>query len=229
MPEIQYNPEKHATIVDQTVDRSLQGKRAAASDEVRRLVEASFSLIRRTGELEPRVSEIVSEAGLHNQAFYRHFRSKHELLVAVLDQGIALLAGYLEHQMAAVTSPRDRVTAWLEGVLAQAMDPGAADATRPFALARGRLAEVCPEEVRESERRLKAPLREAIRAGVASGEFPAADPERDAEMLHLLAMGWVERRLADPTPAHGEDSAALAAFALAGLSRRASASAGDEI
>ena len=106
--------------IDQAVDRSLRGRRAAAAGEVRRLVDASLAIIRRTGDLEPRVSEIVREAGLHNQAFYRHFRSKHELLVAVLDEGIRGLAGYLAHRMAVEDSPRARVRAWLGGILDQA-------------------------------------------------------------------------------------------------------------
>lgn len=211
--------------VQLVVDRSLRGRREAAEREVGRLVEAALALIRRTGRLEPRVSEIVREAGLHNQAFYRHFRSKHELLVAVLDQGIALLAGYLDHRMQGAPDPAARVREWVAGILAQALDPEAAEATRPFVLARGRLADACPEEVRESERRLTALVRSAIVEGKAAGAFPNADPERDAEILYLLAMGWVERRLTDPGPALPEDAAALEAFAMAGL-RRAPGRAG---
>lgn len=213
------NPAIRASAVSQAAERSLRGKREAAEQEVGRLVEAALALIRGTGQLEPRVSEIVREAGLHNQAFYRHFESKRELLVAVLDHGIELLAGYLEHRMQAEVTPEDRVRAWLAGMLAQALDPDAADATRPFVLARGRLADSYPNEVRESEQRLRALVRSAIADGVAAGDFANADPERDAETLYLLAMGWVEHRLTDPSPARREDAAALEAFALAGLRR----------
>jgi AcrR family transcriptional regulator len=192
---------------------------------VRRLVDAALILIQRTGELEPRVSEIVREAGLHNQAFYRHFRSKHELLVAVLDEGIRGLAGYLARRMASEASPRARVRVWLQGILEQAIDPRGAEATRPFAVARGRLADAFPEEVRESERQLTRLVREAIAEGVAQGDFPGADPGRDAETLYLLAMGWVEHRLTDVDPAAPEDARALETFALAGLSRGADAEA----
>ena len=208
-------------VQERTVDRSLRGRREIAASEVRRLVEAALVLIQRTGELEPRVCEIVQEAGLHNQAFYRHFRSKHELLVAVLDEGIALLAGYLAHRMEGARGPEARVREWIRGLLEQTLSPDAAEATRPFALGRGRLAEAYPEEVRESERQLTALLRSAIEEGVASGDFPAADPDRDSENLTLLAMGWLHSRLADPQTANREDAQALEAFALAGLSRSA--------
>ena len=184
-----------------------------------RLIEAALVLIQRTGDLEPKVSEIVREAGLHNQAFYRHFRSKRELLVAVLDQGIALLAGYLEHRMAAAATPVKKVREWTLGVLEQALDEDGAEATRPFVLARGRLAEAFPDEVRASEDQLTRALRDAIAAGVASGDFPSAVPERDAEVLYLLAMGWVQNRLLDAERPTREDAAALASFAMAGLAR----------
>jgi AcrR family transcriptional regulator len=188
-------------------------------DEVRRLVEAALLLIQRDGRLEPRVSEIVKQAGLHNQAFYRHFRSKHELLVAVLDEGIGRLARYLAHRMAQAEDPRGRVGEWIRGVLEQALSPDGAEATRPFVLARGRLAESYPDEVRGSERQLTALVRSAIAEGVEAGDFPAADPDREAETLYLLAMGWVQNRLVDPEPARREDAESVEAFALAGLAR----------
>ena len=206
-----------SSIAQETVDRSLRGRREAALSEVARLVEAAVVLIERTGRLEPRVSEIVSEAGLHNQAFYRHFRSKHELLVAVLDHGIALLAGYLTHRMAAAATARDAVREWLRGVLEQAVNPDGAEATRPFVLARGRLADAFPEEVARSEQQLTVPLRAALERAVAAGELPNADPQRHAEALYLLAMGWVQARLSAATPASREDAALLEAFAMAGL------------
>ena len=157
----------------------------------------------------------MKEAGLHNQAFYRHFRSKHELLVAVLDQGIGLLASYLRHRMAAAETPSDQIREWLRGILEQALSPDGAEATRPFVLARGRLAEAYPDEVRESERQLTTPLREALE------QAASPDPERDSEILYLLAMGWVQNRLLVSGDAVREDAGALEAFAMAGLSREA--------
>lgn len=213
-----------ASAVDVAVDRSLSGRRATAAAEVGRLIEAALMVIGRSGDLEPKVSDIVKEAGLHNQAFYRHFRSKHELLAAVLDHGVAVLASYVAHRMDAAGSPEEQVRAWLGGVLEQALNPVGADATRPFALARGRLAEACPDEVRESEHRLTALVERAIEAGRDSGEFPAAEPHHDAELLHGLAMGFVERELARGGAPSRRDAERLEAFALAGLRRPASTS-----
>ena len=123
-------PTARAGAVGQAVDRSLEARRAQARHEVERLVEATFRVIERTGDLEPKVSTILAEAGLSNQAFYRHFRGKHELLVAVLDEGIRGLADYLTARMAEAGSPEQAVRAWIHGIAAQARDPGGAQGLR---------------------------------------------------------------------------------------------------
>ena len=206
-----------ASAADRAVERSLARRRAAYADEIERLVSAAFTLIRERGELEPRVGEIVAAAGLSNQAFYKHFRSKHELLVAVLDAGIERLAAYLVHRMEGAEDPVAAIREWLRGMLQQALDADAAEATRPFALARGRLAEAFPAEVALSERRLTEPLRDAIEAACETGRLASSEPAQDAEALYHLAMGWLEARLQGaerPDPAHARR---LEAFAMAGL------------
>jgi AcrR family transcriptional regulator len=185
-------------------------------------------LIERTGELEPRVGDIVREAGLSNQAFYRHFASKQALLVAVLDEGVRILASYLGHCMQAAPSAGERVCAWLRGLLEQALSPAAARATRPFVLARARLAEAHPQEVAESERQLTELVREALREAFVSGELPAADPDGDAETLYQLAMGWLQARLCDGRPPDRRDAERLVDFARHGLLRGAAAGARAE-
>ena len=201
------------------MDRALAARRAVYTDEVQRLIEASFALIQAEGRLEPRVSAIVERAGLSNQAFYRHFHSKDELLLAVLDDGIRQLSDYLRHRMETADTPLERVRRWIAGLCEQALHPEVAAATRPFALSRSRLAELFPDEVSESELQLTALLRDAIEQAVDAGELPHADPDRDAKLLYDLAMGWMQCRLSEPTPAQRADADHLIEFALHGLRR----------
>jgi AcrR family transcriptional regulator len=216
------------SAAERAVERALGGRRAAYAGEVRRLLEATFVVIERTGLLEPRVGDIVREAGLSNQAFYRHFASKQALLVAVLDEGVRMLASYLGHRMQAVARPSDQVCEWLRGLLEQALSPAAARATRPFVLARTRLAEAHPQEVAESERQITELVREALRAALAAGELPGADPEVDAQTLYQLAMGWLQARLVEGRPPDRRDAERLVDFARHGLLRGAATSAGAE-
>lgn len=225
-------PPRDDSMAARAVERSLRGARENAAGEVSRLVEAALGLIQQTGELEPRVSEIVKRAGVHNQAFYRHFRSKHELLVAVLDHGVIILASYLRHRMsqagqdagqgageAAGADGEPQVRAWISGVLEQARNPEAAEATRPFVFGRARLAETYPAEVARSEEQLTGLLRDAIRRAQQSGRFPGADPERDAQAIYLLTMGFIGRLMQGESPPSGADADHLVAFAMAALER----------
>jgi AcrR family transcriptional regulator len=205
------------SALDRAVDRALSRQRAAYAREAGRLVEATLRLIRERGVLEPSVAAIVRAARLSNQAFYRHFRTKHELLVAVLDEGIRLLAAYLEERMAKATTPAQQVEEWLRGVLEQALHPRGAAATRPFAVRRSELAMHHPEEVARSEQQLTQPLIHALEAARAAGALPQVDPQRDGEALYHLALGWLEARLEEPTPARREDAERLVAFAMSGL------------
>jgi len=68
----------------------------------------------------PRVSDIVAAAGLSNDAFYRHFKSKDALVTAILEDGARRLRSYLVHQMGKEQMPEAKVRRWVQGVLAQA-------------------------------------------------------------------------------------------------------------
>jgi AcrR family transcriptional regulator len=204
-------------LASRSVDRSLERRRVAYAAEVRDLVQASLDVIRRTGCLEPTVGEIVRAAGSSNKAFYRHFRSKDELLLTVLDDGIGRLGDYLRHQIESADSPLDRVRAWIAGVIEQALNAESAGATRPFALSRARLSELFPDEVRQSESQLTELLCEAIRAAAEAGEVRSDEPERDAALVYNLAMGWVERRLAETSAPDRSEAEHLVEFAMRGL------------
>ena len=173
------------SVAAEVAERSVRDRAAASADEVRRLLDAAYAVLRRTGDLEPRVSDVVREGGLSNQAFYRHFRSKDELLLALLDDGQRRLLTTLEARMGRVPAGAPRVRAWIEGVLEQARRPDAADNTRPFVVNGLRIAERFPAEWSRSRDALLAPLRDAI---AGSG----GDPDRDASAVYHLTFGALQ-------------------------------------
>jgi len=178
-------------------------------------------VMQRSGNVDPRVSEIVREAGLSNQAFYRHFKGKDELLLAILDDGTRTLVSYLEHRMDGAATAIERVRAWVEGVVTQATNPDGAYASRPFASHHGRLAERFPAEISDLAGLLSKPLLTALRAARDAGEFPDIDPERDADAIYQLAVGWLQRRLVTGSEPSAEDAAHIVRFAMNGLCNRA--------
>jgi AcrR family transcriptional regulator len=198
---------------DDRAMRPLAERYETYAGEVRSLLAAAFSVMRRTGSVSPRVSEIVGEAGLSNQAFYRHFASKDELLVAVLDDGLRQLVDYLEHVMAKAATPLDRVRRWIEGILAQAVDAQAASSTRPFVVNSLRLRDQFTDEVLRSDERLKAPLRAAL------VDVSGADVERDTQAIYQLAMGRMHSYLLQRERPSRRDVEHLVEFAVRGLTR----------
>ncbi len=200
------------TLADVAVRRAVADQEAVATEEVHRLLDAAFTLAARAGNLDLRVADIVAEAGLSNVAFYRHFRSKDELLVALLDAGRRQLVGYLDHLVARADSGRDQVRAWITGVLEQARNRDAAAATRPFAVDGDRLADRFPAETTRSADLLRAPLREAVSA--------AGGAERDADAVYHLTMATMHDALLRREPPSDEDAEHLVEFVLAGIGAR---------
>ena len=93
-------------VADRIVRRSLAKREGEYANEVRRLLDGALEVMRRCGTTSrPRVADIVAEAGLSNDAFYRHFKSKDDLVTALLDDGGERLRSYLEHQLAKETTP----------------------------------------------------------------------------------------------------------------------------
>lgn len=108
-------------IPDRIAAATLAKREAAYSDEVRRLLDAALEVIGRHGRTSAaRVADIVAAAGLSNDAFYRHFRSKDALIAAVIEDGTERLAAYTIHQMSKETEPAAQVRRWVEAVMSQA-------------------------------------------------------------------------------------------------------------
>ena len=142
-------------------------------DEHQALIEAVYDIAAADDDLNPTVARIVEHSGLSNQAFYSHFASKDELLLAVLADGRHRLVGYLDHRMSGANSDVGAVEEWIRGVMAQTTDDTAAKRSRPFALQADRLAAQYPAENRRSVELLMDQFRGAVRAA-APTVSPAA-------------------------------------------------------
>jgi AcrR family transcriptional regulator len=196
-------------VAESLADRAVDERRAAYADEVRRLIEAAYAVMRATGEIDPRVGDVVRTAGLSNQAFYRHFKSKDELLLAVLTDGQHRLLATLQTRMARAEPGTPQVAAWIEGVMAQARNADAAENTRPFALNGARLADIFPADWSALRESVIAPLREAV--GAAGG-----DPDRDADAIYHVTFGEMEDALKRRMHPSRDDVDHLIHFALRG-------------
>ena len=202
-----------------SVERALEPRYEAYLDEVRRLLAAGVEEMTEGSTIDPKVSHIVRRAGLSNKAFYRHFRSKDELLIAILEAGLRVQHERVQGRMQVGTNAFERIGNWIREILAQAIDPKSAAATRPLVVHQARLFENLGDELWSMVDRLKGLLRDAIVEGVASGELASDSPEADTEAIYHLTVGWMHGRIVDRTSPTWEEAEHIVEFALRGLRR----------
>ena len=208
------------TFARRSIERSTAERRATYVEKIRQLVEATYRVIEKTGSADPPLRDILKASGLSTQAFYKHFRSKDELLLLLLDDGRRTLVGYLTHRMDKATTPAGRVRAWIEGVLAQAADAKAAARTRPFLANRDRLAEQFPAEQQTSVDLLVDLLAESI-ARLPGRRNKGDDARRDAQAIYDVTFGALHRYLTQRTKPASREIDHLVRFCLAAAGGRA--------
>jgi AcrR family transcriptional regulator len=179
--------------------------------ERRQLMQAALDVMRADPDRSPRVSDIVSKAGLSNNAFYRHFRSKDDLVLAILDDGRRTLLGYLEHLMAEEDTGDGKVRRWIEGMMTQAVDPDAAAATRAVHVNATRADGGVGEKGRRAEDDLRALLSTAL------VQTASVDPQRDAHVIFHTVVGTMTDYLVRQQKPSARDVKHLAAFCVAGI------------
>jgi AcrR family transcriptional regulator len=212
-------PAAGPALRDLLVERAVSAQKAQAVDEVARIVDATYRVMANQGSVEPRVRDILEEAGVSTQAFYRHFASKDELLLVIIDDGLRQLADYLELRMARAASegPEAEVRAWLLGMLAQAANPEASRRTRPFINGIRRLGDLHPAEQRGAIDRLVDILAGAIERGVDAEVFTDGDLRRRAGYVYRLGVGVMEDHILEATTPTKAENEALVSFCLGAL------------
>jgi AcrR family transcriptional regulator len=208
-------------LLQRAAHRAVADRHAVAVEEVLRLVEAAYAVVARTGSFDPTIRDILRESGLSTQAFYRHFASKDDLMLVLLDDGRRQLLDYLRHRMAKAATPEDAVRAWVEGVMAQAVDATAATRTRPFLLNQDRLAEKFPAEQQASIDLLVGLLVPPLEQLAVEG----GDPLADATAIYHLSFSVMRQHAVAGTRPTKRDIDLLVAFALAGAGARPRGSA----
>lgn len=76
-----------------------------------RLIETAATLFYRRGIQRTSIDEVVAEAGLTKPTLYRHFRSKDELVVAVVEFRSMNWVRAIEERVAAARTPKRRLMA----------------------------------------------------------------------------------------------------------------------
>jgi AcrR family transcriptional regulator len=205
-------PPDGPSLAEQAAGRSTADLVAARADEAQRLMDAGIRvMVRRGTSGRPTVAEIVRESGLSNQAFYRHFAGKDDLVAAIVDAGARRLVSYAEHRMAAFEDPLDQVRAWVHAVLSQGTDPKVAEPTRAVAWNRNVLAADREDAARRAESLVWGLLVEPLT------RLGRAEPRQDAYLIGRLVVGVLTDILWSDEPTTTDEVDVVADFCIAAV------------
>jgi AcrR family transcriptional regulator len=193
--------------VNAAVERALDDRQREATEEVERILAAAVRVMERVTPEAPRVSDIVTEAGSSNKAFYRYFAGKDDLILAVMERGVAIVVSYLQHQMAKESRPEDKVARWIDGALAQVADPHLISMSRAAA---GQMS-----NWRAADREMLRPLRDLLAEPVTA--LGSADADRDVEAVYGCTIALMRRYVGSADRPAREDIEHLVRFCLLGL------------
>lgn len=204
-----------------------KGPATADSDdptgEVDLLVDATVTVAARQGSFEPSVREILNEAGLSTKAFYRHFRSKDELLLIAVEVGSRRLTDYIESKMAAFDDPVTRIRVWIETFVRHTAMPTSARRTLPWTLGIGRLEGVYPEYFDLGRTTVTGPLRQEIARAVGQATAQSSHPDRDAKVIFDYTMEAIRHHWVHGTQPKKDTVRHLVDFTYRALGVRATA------
>jgi AcrR family transcriptional regulator len=197
--------------VNAAVERALDDRQREATEEVERILAAAVRVMERVAPDPPRVSDIVAEAGSSNKAFYRYFAGKDDLILAVMERGVAIVVSYLQHQMDKEPTPEGKITRWIEGALAQLADPHLLSMSRAAAGQMSAGAHIDEEIMR--------PLRELLSEPVAAlgSKDVRCDIRRDTDAVFYCTATMMRRYLDSAERPGPDDVDHLVRFCLRGL------------
>jgi len=208
-------------IAGRVAERTVAPARARAEAEARSLVEGALTVLRRQGAAGLTVAEVLAEAGLSTRAFYRHFASKDELLLALFDADNAAVRVRLDDAIASATDSYAALRAWVDQVLALAYAPRRSRRTQVLWTEGRRLQHEFPDEFARIADAVIEPIERVLEAGRADGTFPDAEPARDARSIHAVTWALVEARLAGDGTDLASARAQVLRFCLPALGARA--------
>ncbi len=166
-------------------DRGVLDPAPDPGAERSRLMDAALNVMRSNGFQGASVQDILDYAGLSTRAFYRQFRSKDDLLLAMFRTASDPDVDQVVERVAAAPCALDAVLAWVDEMVAMAFDRRRVRRLVIFN-AVARQADGYAEEEDSLRARLMAPLVAALRQGESDGSLPATDPLPDASAMFDL-------------------------------------------
>jgi TetR/AcrR family transcriptional regulator len=156
---------------------AVQRSRARIANQVRAMLDAALRLIREKGDAFT-TQELVKEAGVALQTFYRYFASKDELLLAVLADAMADACARWSAAANELSDPVARLRFYVTAIIDVLDDEAGDGGTARFVVStHWRLHRIFPEELAAAEKPLVDLLLTEVNGGVEAGLLAPASSE----------------------------------------------------
>lgn len=178
-----------ASWVERAADRSpsVQRSRSRSVQRAQQLVDAAHRLVLEKGSAFT-TQELVKEAGIAVQTFYKYFEGKDQVLLAVLEELISEACAGLEAAASELSDPVSRLRFYVRSIVAS-ISSGPGDGRPRFITSEHwRLHQLYPDELARATGGFAQLLLPEIRAAQASGALRPANPEYDAWLIQQLVI-----------------------------------------
>jgi AcrR family transcriptional regulator len=201
-------------------DSARVGRRDPASD----LVAAARELAEE-GDGQFTVKQVAERAGTALQTFYRHFGSKDELLLALIEENIADGCADIAAAAAREPDPLDQLRTLVHSTILLTTHEEHRVRLRFHTRERPRLTELYPAAAEAAFAPYRNLVIEAMKRAKAAGRIQCADVERDADIIVHVVTSYAHAVGAHALPWSDDDVADhVWEFCLAALQRGASPS-----
>jgi AcrR family transcriptional regulator len=169
------------------VERSTRAAKLRAEQRVQRFLDAAQELITVKGTTDFTVQEVVERSRQSLRSFYQHFDGKHELLLALFEDALAVSAVRIRERAAAHEDPLMQLRAAVVLLYEDSVprESGQSPLFSDFAVS---LLVSHPVQVATAHLPLLDLITELVEAAVADGSAAADKPRRAASLLMQTAM-----------------------------------------
>jgi AcrR family transcriptional regulator len=186
-------------------------------DVRRAILTAASKSMRENGVRGLSIAAVLDRARLSTRAFYRHFKSKDELVAAVFLEIARVERLRLRRKMAAAATPDEAVAAWIDGRLDLAFDENIKSDLRDLSLEAQSQMFASPELIQPAYAQMLQPLIEALQRGLQEGVFHDIDAVADAQAIQGVVWSCTEWHWTTGDSEHAEVRQRALRFCLRGL------------
>jgi AcrR family transcriptional regulator len=190
----------------------------AEVSEWSRIMDAAYRCLASSNGGSVSVTDILRTAGLSTRAFYRHFESKDNLLLAMFRRDSERVLTELQSSATAAADPRDALRNWIEGFLRLTIQSRRRQRVLILSSEELMRANGYAAERARSMAAHQAGIAQILHRGLEDGSFPLAEPGPDARAIRaVLSEAFTELMSNSATMTAAEAADEVTGFAFRAL------------